>query len=147
MKSMTFKIIEHESSEYQNALYLREDILRKPLGLFLTSEERERDKEHVHIVGFVEDAVCATAVLVPEGDRLKMRQVAVKEGFRGKGFASAMLKFCEEYALGKGFNEIYCHARETAIPFYLKNHYLIEGEPFIETTIPHVKMRKVIRRK
>lgn len=147
MKSIIFKIIEHGSGEHQKALSLREDILRKPLGLSLTSEEREGDKEHVYIVGFLGDDLCATAVLVPEGDRLKMRQVAVKKDHQGKGVASAMLKFCEEYALNKGVDEIYCHARETAIPFYLKNHYLAEGEPFIETTIPHLKMRKVIRRK
>lgn len=147
MKEITFKIIEHGSSEHQKALSLREDILRKPLGLSLTSEEREGDKEHIHIVGFLDGDVCATVVLIPEGDRLKMRQVAVKEDFQGKGFASAMLKFCEDYALRKGFNEMYCHARETATPFYLKNDYLAEGEPFIETTIPHLKMRKVIRRK
>jgi ribosomal protein S18 acetylase RimI-like enzyme len=146
MTSITFKIIEHGSTEYQNALSLREDILRKPLGLSYTLEEREGDKEHIHIVGFLDGEVCVTAVLVPEEDRLKMRQVAVKEDYQGKGFASAMLEFCEEYAHSNGFEEIYCHARETAIPFYLKNHYLAEGEPFIETTIPHLKMRKVLRR-
>ncbi|OJW52519.1 MAG: hypothetical protein BGO67_06150 [Alphaproteobacteria bacterium 41-28] len=147
MTSITFKIIEHGGSEYQNALSLREDILRKPLGFSYTLEEREGDKEHVHIVGFLDGDVCATAVLVPEGDKLKMRQVAVQGDHQGKGFASAMLKFCEDYALSNGFMEIYCHTRETAIPFYLKNHYLAEGDLFIETTIPHLKMRKVLRRK
>lgn len=147
MTSITFRIIKHGSSEYQKALSLREEILRKPLGLSLTSEERVRDNKHVHIAGFLDGDLCATAVLMPEGDRLKMRQVAVKEDHQGKGFASAMLKFCEEYALSNGFKEIYCHARETAISFYLKNHYLAEGELFIETTIPHLKMRKLLRRK
>jgi len=147
MTSITFKIIEFGSNEYQTAIALRNEILRKPLGLTLTSEEQAQDKDCIVIAGFLEDKLCATAVLVPEGDRLKMRQVAVKEDHQGKGFASDMLKFCEDYALNNGCKEIYCHARETAIPFYLKNQYLAEGEPFIETTIPHLKMQKVLRRK
>lgn len=147
MKSITFKIIEFGSNEHQTAVALRNEILRKPLGLTLTSEEQAQDKDCILIAGFLDDKLCATAVLVPEGDGLKMRQVAVKEDHQGKGLASAMLKFCEDYALSNGSQEIYCHARETAIPFYLKNHYLAEGELFIETTIPHLKMRKVLRRK
>lgn len=147
MTSITFKIIKYDSAEYQSAVSLRYEILRKPLGLSFTSEERERDKEYIHIAGFLEDDLCATVSLIPENGVLKMRQVAVKEDFQGKGLASSMLKFCEDYALGNGFNEIYCHARKTAIPFYQKNHYLAEGDLFIETTIPHLKMRKVLRRK
>jgi predicted GNAT family N-acyltransferase len=143
--SITFKIITHGSHEYKKCISLREDILRKPLGLAFTCEELEKEKAHVHIGGFVEDELCATAMLVPEGQRLKMQRVAVKEDHQGKGIASAMMKFCENYALEKGFKEIYCHARETAVPFYKKNKYVPEGEPFMEATIPHLKMRKVIK--
>lgn len=141
----TFKVITHGSHDYQKCVSLREDILRKPLGLDFTCEELEKEKAHIHIGGFVGDDLCATAVLVPQNNVLKMQRVAVREDLQGKGIASAMMKFCEDYALEKGFKEIYCHARETAVPFYQKNHYLPDGEPFMETTIPHRKMRKTIK--
>jgi len=141
----TFKIIPHGSHEYKKCIALREDILRKPLGLAFTCEELEKEKDHVHIGGFVDDDLCATAMLVLEGHQLKMQRVAVREDLQGQGIASAMMQFCEAYALEEGFKEIYCHARETVVPFYKKNHYFSEGEPFIETTIPHRKMRKVIK--
>ena len=144
MIPVTFKIIDHGSPEYKKAVCLREDILRKPLGLAFTCEELEKEKAHVHIVGVSGNEVCATAVLVPQDDVLKMQRVAVREDLQGKGIASTMMTFCEDYALANGFKEIYCHARQTAVSFYKKNHYLPEGKPFLETTIPHLKMRKIL---
>jgi predicted GNAT family N-acyltransferase len=40
------------------------------------------------------------------------------------------------------FRTIYCHARDSAVSFYLKNRYMAEGDYFDEDTIPHLKMRK-----
>jgi predicted GNAT family N-acyltransferase len=142
MIPINFKIIGHGSPEYKDAVALREEVLRKPLGLSFTCDELEKEKAHVHIGGFGGSDLCATAVLVPEGNVLKMQRVAVREDLQNKGIASSMMKFCEEYARTHGFKEIYCYARHKAVPFYLKNNYLPEGEYFNEDTIPHLKMRK-----
>lgn len=77
---------------------------------------------------------------------MKMQRVASKAQFQGKGIGSALMRFCEEYAKKHGFKSIYCHARGTAVRFYLKNQYELEGEPFDEDGIPHRKMRKIIER-
>ena len=142
--SISFKIIEHDSPEYKIALHLSEGILRKPLGLTFSQEELEKEKDYIQVAGFIGDDVIATVALVPEGNILKMRRVVVRDDLQKQGIASAMMKFCEEYALRNEFREIYCHARETAVPFYKKNDYLSEGGYFEEQTIPHLKMRKVI---
>lgn len=142
MKLIQFKIIEHNSPEYKASIRLSEDILRKPLGLIFSQEELEKEKNHIQIAGFIEAEVVATVVLVPEEDVLKMRRVVVREDLQQQGIASTMVKFCETYALKNGFREIYCHARDTAVPFYMKNHYVRVGDYFSEDTIPHLKMRK-----
>jgi dihydrofolate reductase/predicted GNAT family N-acyltransferase len=139
-----FRIVNYGSDEYKKAVALREAILRKPLGLKFAPEELEREKEHVHIAGFLGQELCATVVLVPEQNALKMQRVAIKNQLQGMGIGSALMAFCEEYANNHGYKVIYCHARETAIPFYLKNNYLLEGEPFDEDGIPHHKMKKII---
>jgi dihydrofolate reductase/predicted GNAT family N-acyltransferase len=139
-----FKIIDYGSDDYKKAVALREEILRKPLGLFFTKEELEMEKKHVHIAGFLGQEMCATAVLVPDGDEMKMQRVALKASFQGKGIGSSLMRFCEEYAIKHGFKSIYCHARGTAVQFYQKNQYALEGEPFDEDGIPHRKMRKTI---
>jgi len=137
-----FKIIDYESDDYKKAVDLREEILRKPLGLFFTKEELEMEKEHVHIAGFLGQEMCATAALVPDGKKMKMQRVALKVPFQGKGIGSSLMRFCEEYALKHGFKSIYCHARSTAVQFYQKNQYAPEGELFEQSGIPHIKMRK-----
>src|ERR1700722_6458773 len=130
MDPILIKIIEYGSSDYKKAVCLREDILRKPLGLSYTCEELQKEKAHTHIAGFLDEILCATAFLVCEGESLRIKQVAVKENLQGKGIASALMKFCEDYALENKFKEMYCHARKTAVPFYLKNHFLPEGDLF-----------------
>jgi len=142
-----FKIVDYGSDEYKKSVALREEILRKPLGLFFTQEELALEKEHIHIACFLGQELCATAVLIPEGKELKMQRVATKAHLQGKGIGSALMDFCEDYAKKHGYTSIYCHARGTAIPFYLKQQYLLEGEPFDEDGIPHHKMRKATHSK
>ena len=137
-----FRVIDFGSDAYRQSVSLREEILRKPLGLTFTMEELELEKEHIHIAGFLGQELCATAVLVSDGDSTKMQRVAIKSSFQNKGIGSLMMAFCEEYAREHGYKSVYCHARGTAIPFYLKNQYALEGDSFDEDGILHHKMRK-----
>jgi ribosomal protein S18 acetylase RimI-like enzyme len=139
---MHFEVTSHNTDAYRQALAMREAILRAPLGLAFTEAEAEQDREQLQVVGLIDGRVRATAVLVPKDGAIKMQRVAVDEAYRGRGFGAEMTKFCEQVAREKGYATIYCHARGTAVPFYLKNGYTVEGEPFIEQTIPHQKMSK-----
>ncbi len=49
---------------------------------------------------------------------------------------------CERYSLAAGAIGIEMNARDTALPFYLRLAYLIEGEGFEEVGIPHHRMIK-----
>lgn len=144
MTDITFEIINHNSPEYLEAVKLREAILRKPLGLTFSAEELEVEQDHVHIVGLKGNEVISTAVLVPEGKNYRMQRVVVKENLQDSGIGSKMMKFCEEYAKNNGIYSIYCHARNSAVNFYLKNAWIAEGDYFDEDTIPHLKMRKIL---
>lgn len=140
----TFRIIPYGSAEYKNAVRLRDEVLRKPLGLSLSPEELQIERDYFHVVGCQAGKVVATALLIPEGTACKMRQVAVRDELRSTGIGSQMMRFCEGIAKEKGVKSLYCHARHTAVSFYLKNAYQVEGNPFEENTIPHVKMRKML---
>lgn len=139
-----FKIIDHGTADYKSAVALRERILRAPFGLLFSEAELLAETDHTHIVGFNGSEVIATAVLVPEGAHCKMQRVVVKEGLVNGGIGSKMMDFCEDYARKHGFQSLYCHARDSAVNFYLKNGYTAEGNYFDEDTIPHLKMRKRI---
>lgn len=137
-----FKIIEHGSNEWEKAVILREEILRKPLGSFFNKEELDEEKNHIQIIALLKNEIVGTAVLVPERKHLKMQRVVVSAERRNANIGSEMMLFCESYALNAGYKSIYCHARDTAVNFYLKNEYAKDGDYFDEDGIPHLKMKK-----
>lgn len=142
---LEFKLIEYGNEGWKSAVQLREEILRKPLGSYFTAEELEEERYHIHIGGFLGDELIATSVLVPEGDAMKMQRVVVKEGNQDSGIGSKMMDFCEKIAIENKTRRIYCHARDTAVNFYLRNNYLAEGDYFQEDGIPHLLMYKQMK--
>lgn len=139
-----FKIVAHGSEEWKEAVQLRENILRKPLGSLFSEEELEEEKNHIQIVGFYNGKLIATAVLVPENKSLKMQRVVVSEEMRNLNIGAKMMRFCESYASSEGYSLMYCHARNSAVNFYLQNGYSGEGTYFDEDGIPHLKMTKTM---
>lgn len=137
-----FKEISYHSKEWADAVRLREKILREPLGSSFSDQELEDEKDHFQIAGFLNDTLVATAVLVPLGDDMKMQRVVVKENLRNLNIGSEMMRFCETFASEKNCTTMYCHARDSAVRFYLKNGYSRIGEYFDEDGIPHLKMSK-----
>ncbi len=131
------------SPEYEQALQLRDRVLRKPLGLQFTAAELEKDRNDVHLGAFDGGKViaCLTLTETP-GGRMKMRQVAVDDKLQGTGIGTQLSLAAEKYALQKGFHTMFCHARKVAAPFYQKLGYTIAGSEFTEVNIPHYQMEK-----
>lgn len=141
-QSFHFREVGHGSPEYDQLVSLRYDILRKPLGMVFSDEQLRAEHDKIHLALFKEDEPVACCMLVPFGDKVQMKQVAVKKGMQGSGIGSSLLKATEEYALSKGYKLMYCHARETAVAFYTRNGYAIKGDVFEEIGIPHFYMEK-----
>lgn len=139
---MIFKTIPYKSHDWYSAVKLRESILRIPLGSQFTPTELEEEKDHIHIAGYVDKELVATAVLVPENKAMKMQRVVVSKELRNNNIGSKMMTFCEQLVKDKGVEMLYCHARDSAVNFYKKNNYFAEGDYFEEDGIPHLKMIK-----
>ena len=60
---LSFQIVPYASPEYIEAVALREDVLRRPIGLSFSQVELEAEKEHIHITGLLGNRITATAVL------------------------------------------------------------------------------------
>ena len=96
---MALKIIDHGTKEYQQMIKLREDILRKPLGLIFSPEELEREKSNLLIGAFEDGDILACCMLVEEHPGLvKLRQMAVLNVLQGKGIGRALMQFAENLA-------------------------------------------------
>lgn len=142
---LRLQIAEFGTPEQIASIDLRRRVLREPLGLVFTDEELEKEAMEYHLVALHDDDLLACLVLTPiDHETIKMRQVAVEPNSQGQGIGKKLVEFSERVAQEKGFKNMVLNARDTAVPFYLRLGYEIEGEPFEEVTIPHRKMRKAL---
>lgn len=145
MPDIQVKKVELGSDTYRQTLRLREDVLRKPLGMVLAPEELQKDHGCHHIAALQDNEVIACLVLLPLPEKtVKMRQVAVAAGLQGTGVGRKLLEETEALCRAMGFRSITLNSRETAVGFYEKLGYKKTGAPFIEVTLPHQKMEKQI---
>ena len=137
--------ITYGSDEYHRTVALRDEILRKPLGLAFSTGELAAEKDSFHLVCYQDGNLAACVVLKPvSSGKIHMRQLAVGTSFQGRGIGTALVVWAESFVLRHGYHEIIMHARESASGFYGKLGYVRQGDSFIEVTIPHVLMRKVL---
>ncbi len=140
---MALKIIDYGTPEYQQMVKLRDDILRKPLGLRFTPEELENEKNNLLIAAYEDDHMLGCCMLVPDGPGcVRLRQMAVANPLQGKGVGRALMQFAENLARDRGYKKITMHARKNSTGFYEKMGYRKVGEEFQEITIPHYRMEK-----
>lgn len=140
---MALKIIDHGTPEYQQMVKLRDDILRRPLGLKFSPEELEAEKENLLMAAYEDDQMLGCCMLVEEDPQtVRLRQMAVLNDLQGKGIGRALMTFAENLARDRGYRTITMHARDNALGFYEKMGYRKVGQPFEEITIPHYVMEK-----
>ncbi len=140
---MALKLIDHGSGEYRQMVKLREDILRRPLGLSFSPAELETEKDNLLIGAFDDEVMLGCCMLVEDKpDTVRLRQMAVLYDLQGKGIGRALMTFAENLARDRGYKTISMHARKNAVGFYEKMGYRILGDEFLELTIPHYVMEK-----
>lgn len=144
-ESLSLREVVHGSPSYWATVALRNAILRKPLGLCLTSEELAQEQDSVHLACFRGAELVGCLVLRPQGGGVvQMRQVAVAPDHQGQGIGSVLVARSEQVARDQGFRRMVLHARETAVRFYERLGYRKLGERFVEVTIPHQAMEKLL---
>ena len=131
------------SNLHRQSLALREAILRRPLGLALTDEERADDAHRQHFCAVSGGAVLGSVSLKRlDGETVQLRQMAIAEDRRREGIGALLLAHAEGWARDQGYRLIVLNARLGAEGFYAKFGYLAQGEPFDENTVPHIRMTK-----
>lgn len=142
---MQFLEIQWRSPWYEQAISLRDELLRRPLGLIFTEEDLAEEENHLHFGLADGDQLVAIVVAVPlAANRAKIRQMAVAQSRQRQGLGTMLMHQVEASLRERGFREIELNARDIATQFYEKLGYTCEGDEFIEVTIPHYKMVKTI---
>lgn len=131
------------SEVYRKSVRLRQEVLRRPLGLVWEAGAFDGEDTSFHFGCFADGELTATLILQPLNPAtLKMRQVAVSPAWQSRGVGTMLVRFAERVAASRGFSIITAHARETALGFYRKHGYCTDGDVFSQLNIPHVLVRK-----
>ena len=142
---MEFMQIQWQSPWYEKAIELRDQILRKPLGLSFTESDLAEEANQWHFGLAQGEQLIAIVVVVPLSPiRAKLRQMAVIPSQQRQGYGAALVARVEQVLREKGFQEIELNARKVAMAFYAKLGYQRQGDPFIEVSIPHYRMLKTL---
>ena len=136
--------IEFGTPEYDESVALRYEVLRKPLGLVYTPEQLAAEWSDMHFAAFDTSGKMVGILLLTSVNEheIKMRQVAVAPDQQGRGVGAALVTASEEAAQSLNIKTMTLHAREHAVPFYLRLGYQTFGDAFEEVSIPHFKMEK-----
>ena len=141
---MHFREFPHGSNDYQSACELRDDVLRKPLGLALKPEDIAAEKNDLHFGLFDEgNQIMGCIVGTPlSTEKIHLRQMCIAQDYQAKGNGRRLIADTEERLKTKGFNQLVIHAKKDVAGFYERLGYSIEGDEFIEVGIVHLTMLK-----
>jgi predicted N-acetyltransferase YhbS len=143
---MALKQIDHGTNEYLQMVNLRDNVLRRPLGLSFSHDELAKEKDEILIACMDDGEMLGCCMLVKvDNETVRLRQMAVAPNLHGKGIGASIINFAENLARDKGFKTMTMHARDTAIGFYGKFGYAIKGKQFIEVNVPHHVMEKALK--
>ncbi|MBD0335357.1 MAG: GNAT family N-acetyltransferase [Cyanobacteria bacterium Co-bin13] len=134
------------SPEYGLACELRDRILRAPLGLTLSAQDLANEDQALHFGLFTAEDVLIACVVAALLDPLtvKLRQMVVEPAHQGQGYGKALLEQVEVVLQQRGVRRVVLHGRKTAIGFYQRLGYRVEGPEFVEVTVPHYRMEKLL---
>lgn len=145
MSTISTQKINTEHPFFSQVFALREKVLRIPLGLSLYNEDTDGDAEDDVFIAIDNEKVIGCLMIKNKGNHLiKLRQMAVDENWQGKGIGKLLMHTAEAFAIENGIKRIELHARKNAIGFYERLGYSSYGEPFIEVSIPHLAMEKLL---
>src|SRR5580704_1178179 len=88
--SMALRMIDHGTKEYLQMVNLRNEILRKPLGLGFDKTDLEQEKEDILMGAFEDDRLLGCCLMTRvDATTVRLRQMAVPNNMQGKGIGRA----------------------------------------------------------
>jgi ribosomal protein S18 acetylase RimI-like enzyme len=144
MERVTFKTIPFGTQEYARERELRDEVLRRPLGLSLSADDLKNEQSQLHF-GLFDPAgglvACVIAVPLSPTDA-KIRQMAVAPAHQRRGLGQRIMGEVERELRARGVAKLTLNARESAVGFYEKLGYRVVGDRFVDRTVPHFRMVK-----
>lgn len=113
------KIINWNSEEYWQGIFLRNKLLKTSAGKEWIKELPVNEKQDIHMVALVEGKVVGTLLLSKRSQTVaQIKQVAIDDRYQGFGIGKQLLEFAEKIADLMNFQTIFLTGRKQAWGFY-----------------------------
>ena len=89
-----------------------------------------------------EGRAIGTARLLLHGNRAHIGRMAVLKAWRKQGVGTALLECVIAEALRRGASTAFLNAQTTAVAFYARAGFVLEGAEFLDAGIPHYRMTR-----
>ncbi len=143
MDKVEISNIRYSSPKYKGVWDLREEVLRRPLGLSLKNDDLSRDHHDDIFIAESNNKVIACLLLHQlEDNCVQLRAMAVYDEWQGKGIGKLLVQSAEKFCRESGYRKIILHARKVALGFYSGMGYTVCSDEFVEVGIPHFIMEK-----
>lgn len=131
------------SDLYRALLTIREEVLRKPIGMTLRDKDTATDHAEFHIAAFDGDRAVGCVVLKPLGEGvIQLRQMAVVTSHQGRNIGAQLVRYAESFSWSQGFTAIETRAWRSAQGFYEKLGYESREHEFADAHT--LKMQKAL---
>lgn len=149
-----FKEFTSEDIQYQHALKLRDDVLRKPLGLSIYNEDLSAEQSAWHFGMFSEeysDQPLAYLCILHQGLspqnhhgdlHCTLKQMAVATNHQGRGLGKDLINLVLAVLKKRGICIVDLSARENAMKFYGKQGFELSSPAFNQLGLKHFRMSK-----
>ncbi|MHC5375044.1 GNAT family N-acetyltransferase [Enterococcus sp. LJL120] len=120
----TYQKFTSQAPAYQQALSLRDKLLRQPLGKSIYDEDLLIEAENDFYGVFIGEQLIGTVSWFKVTEQTAhLTAFAVAEAYQQRGLGSCLLDFLVADLLERGFQLIEVDARQTALEFYQKNGF------------------------
>lgn len=133
-------------------LPLRSLVLRNEKPLELCVFDGDHEEGVFHLGYFLEDEIVSIVSFMPkggfenEGTGVQLRGMATHPNHLGKGYGKELVHFAIKYLTANSIQYIWCNARSSALPFYVKQGFEICSNEFMIAGIgPHYQMKLNIK--
>lgn len=105
-------------------------------------EEFDRyDLTATHVVALLDGNVVGCLRILFLDEHVKIGRVVVAATARGKGLASAMMRFAMDHARARGETKFYLTAQSDKLALYEKLGFVAFGDEFQDGGMPHFAMK------
>lgn len=128
-----------DKGKFELALSVRTKVFVNEQKVDKRLEFDGKDPEATHYLAYYKEKVVGTARWRQTDKGIKLERFAVLPEFRSKNIGQEILKVVLN-DVKKINKKIYLNSQISAVGFYLKNGFSIQGKSFFEAGIEHVKM-------